>query len=203
MTLAPGFHPIPPGHLATIVTHLAMDATPPRPAPDMPGLALTPLAQDPARYRALFRLVGADWLWWSRLALPEAELAAILADPGIEALALEHRGAPAGMLELDFRRPGECELAFFGLAAPLRGTGAGRWLMNAALARAFARPVARLTVHTCTLDHPAALPFYLRSGFAPVRQEVEVMPDPRLTGLLPRDGAPQVPLAVEAGAPLG
>jgi hypothetical protein len=48
-------------------------------------------------------------------------------------------------------------------------------------------------VHTCTLDHPAALGFYRRHGFTPYRRSLETFPDPRLLGLLPADAAPQVP----------
>jgi hypothetical protein len=49
-------------------------------------------------------------------------------------------------------------------------------------------------VHTCTLDHPAALAFYIRSGFHPYRRAVEVADDPRLLGLAPRDSASWLPL---------
>jgi hypothetical protein len=49
-------------------------------------------------------------------------------------------------------------------------------------------------VHTCSLDHPAALPAYLRAGFRASSRAFESFPDPRLTGMLPRDCAPQVPL---------
>jgi len=55
-------------------------------------------------------------------------------------------------------------------------------------------PVTRLTVHTCTLDSPAALPFYLRSGFRAVRRAVEVAPDPRLDGTLPPEAGSQAPI---------
>jgi hypothetical protein len=51
-----------------------------------------------------------------------------------------------------------------------------------------------VTVHTCSLDHPAALPAYLRAGFVARRRAFESFPDPRLAGLLPRDVAPQIPL---------
>ena len=54
--------------------------------------------------------------------------------------------------------------------------------------------VERVRVHTCTLDHPAALPAYLRAGFKACSRAFESFPDPRLDGLLPRDCAPQVPL---------
>jgi GNAT superfamily N-acetyltransferase len=200
--LAPGFHPVPPGHLATVVTHLEMSHRPaPRPAPEGLGLSLRPLdGADLKAYRALFRRVGTDWLWQSRLRLDDAALGAILGNADVEALALRRDGEDAGLLELDFRAGGDAAaLAFFGVAAPLQGTGAARWMMNAALDRLFAR-ARRVTLHTCTLDHPAAPAFYRRSGFRAVRQEVEVLPDPRLDGTLSREAGPHVPLA-PTGAP--
>ena len=100
----------------------------------------------------------------------------------------------AGLLELDFRIPNECEISFFGVTAPFIGTGAARWLMNEALARAWSRPVRRVWIHTCTLDHPAALAFYQRTGFRPFARQIEIVDDPRLTGVLPRTAAPQVPI---------
>ncbi len=65
--------------------------------------------------------------------------------------------------------------------------------MEQALTLAWAQPISRLHVHTCTLDHPAAVPFYERSGFTAYARAVEVAPDPRLSGELPREAAPQVP----------
>ncbi|MFL5217644.1 MAG: GNAT family N-acetyltransferase, partial [Microvirga sp.] len=56
------------------------------------------------------------------------------------------------------------------------------------------RPIARLWVHTCSLDHPRAVAFYLGAGFRPYKRAIEVADDPRLTGDLPRDAEPQVPL---------
>ena len=99
-----------------------------------------------------------------------------------------------GLLELDFRTEGEVELAFLGLVPGFIGQGAGRFLMNEAIARAFARPIRRFFVHTCTLDAPGALAFYLRSGFTPYKRAIEVADDPRLLGFLPRESAPHVPV---------
>jgi hypothetical protein len=48
-------------------------------------------------------------------------------------------------------------------------------------------------VHTCTLDHPAALGFYIKSGFTPFHRAIETFADPRLDGTLPVDAAPHVP----------
>ena len=167
-----------------------------RPATLPDGAVLTRVdAPRPGWYRDLFTRVGAlDWLWFSRLQMDDATLDAILPDRDVEVHALEIAGRSEGLLELDFRDGQSCELAFLGLTPAAQGLGAGRAMMTAAITRAFARPIARLHVHTCTLDCPVALPFYIRSGFVPVRREVEVMDDPRLDGTLPPDAAPHVPI---------
>ena len=82
------------------------------------------------------------------------------------------------------------------LASPrqLIGSGAARWLMNRALELAWSRPVARVWLHTCTFDHPGAIPFYQRSGFRPFRRQIEITDDPRLDGTAPRHVAKHVPI---------
>ncbi len=67
-------------------------------------------------------------------------------------------------------------------------------LVAMALAMAWARPITRFWVHTCSFDHPSAVGFYIRSGFRPYATMVELMTDPRLEGRLPPDAAPQIPL---------
>ena len=126
--------------------------------------------------------------------MSDAELAAIIRSPLMEIYALAHEGCDEGLLELDFREPGQCEFVSFGVTQKLVGTGAGRWLMNRALELAWSRPVTRVWLHTCTLDHPAALAFYQRSGFRPFRRQVEVVNDPRLDGTVSRGVARHVPL---------
>jgi GNAT superfamily N-acetyltransferase len=150
---------------------------------------------DPDSYRALFRAVGSDgWLWCSRLLLGTEALTAILHDPAVEVMVLRDGAREVGLLELDFREKDACELAFLGLVPDVLGRGAGRYLMNIALTRAWAQPISRLHVHTCTFDHPDAVAFYQRSGFRPTRRQVEVFDDPRLTGVLPRWAAPHIPI---------
>jgi GNAT superfamily N-acetyltransferase len=191
-----GYHPLPPGHLANVVTCLEMTEKPaPRPVPEVPGLSLARLAAgDTDRFRALFRAIGQDIMWFSRLFMAEEKLAGIIGDENVQCFALMKNGRDIGILELDFRDEGQCELSFFGLVPTEVGSGAGRYLMNEALERAWTRPIRRMWVHTCTFDHPNALAFYQRSGFRPYQVMVEVHPDPRLTGHLPREASPQVPI---------
>lgn len=188
--------PVPADEIATIVTTLEMTKRPAaRPLPESPLRLVGWTAPDPAKYRALFRRVGAPWLWFSRLVMDDATLTRIIHDPAVAVFAvLDRRGIEVGLLELDFRNAGACELAYVGLIPELTGQGQGRWLMAHALMRAWANGVARVWVHTCTLDHPSALGFYRASGFTPVSRTIETFIDPRVAGLLPPDAAPQIPL---------
>ncbi len=124
----------------------------------------------------------------------QSELEEIVGDSDVEVYALTIDGRDEGLLELDFREPGQCELAFFGLTDGVVGRGAGRWLMNRAIDLAWRPGIGRFWVHTCTLDHPAALAFYMRSGFRAYARRVEVADDPRLTGLVSPTAAAHVPV---------
>ncbi|MGE0241138.1 MAG: GNAT family N-acetyltransferase [Parvibaculaceae bacterium] len=195
-TLSNGYSIVPPRHVANVATFLEMRA---RPVASSQASAESLTLErwrdaDPAAYRALFRVIGENWLWYSRLVMPDHELLRIFRDPRIEIYRLLDKGEVAGLLELDFSETDECELSFFGLVPDAIGRGAGRFLMNEAIGLVWAKPIRRFWVHTCTFDHPAALPFYRRSGFTPYQVAVEIHPDPRLTGYMPRHAAPHVPI---------
>jgi GNAT superfamily N-acetyltransferase len=189
------YQPVADGELAAIVTFLEM-YEPPRGELPASALSLQRIERPtPDRYRELFRRIGSPWLWFSRLIMADAELTAIIADPNVELYAVvDEQGHDAGMLELDYREPGQCELAFIGLVPELAGKGHGRWLLGEAVSRAWRDGITRVHVHTCSLDHPAALPAYRRAGFMAYKRAVERFPDPRLLGILAADCAPQVPL---------
>jgi GNAT superfamily N-acetyltransferase len=195
MILPDGYSDISAGKIAAVVTHLEMTACP-APPPDPAGAWTLRRVEMPPLdwFRDLYRRVGEEWLWFSRIRLPDAELSAIIHAPLVEVYALEHEGRDEGLLELDFRDAGQCEIVFFGITAKLIGSGAGSWLMSRTLELAWSRPVRRVWVHTCTFDHPSALAFYQRSGFRPFRRQIEVADDPRLDGSAPRDVARHVPV---------
>lgn len=192
--LTDGFHDVPGGKIAMVVTSLQMPGRPASRAQVEGPWSLRRLSADREAYRDLYRKVGQDWMWFSRVVMADAELDAILCSPRVEAYALEVDGVAEGLLELDFRHEGECELVYFGLTADLIGGGAGRWMMNRAIEKAWAAPITRFWVHTCTLDHPNAPGFYMRSGFVPFRRQIEIADDPRLTGHAPMGAAAHVPI---------
>jgi GNAT superfamily N-acetyltransferase len=189
------YEAIEDGHLAAVVTYLEIRERPFVAVPESPLELKRIEVPQPEHYRELFRLVGAPWLWFSRLVMDDAHLASIIQHPKVELyIVLDESGREAGMLELDFREPHECELAFIGLVPQLSGIGHGRWLLAEAVRLAWREGIKRVHVHTCSLDHPAALSAYRRAGFVPFKRAIERFPDPRLLGILPRDCAPQIPL---------
>jgi GNAT superfamily N-acetyltransferase len=122
-------------------------------------------------YRFLYDAVGADYHWHSRKKLADPDLAAILADPRDEVHVLFVEGVTAGFAELDRRVEGEIELVQFGLTRDFIGQGLGKYFLQWTIAKAWSYRPKRFWLHTCTLDHPAALPNYLKAGFALYRGE--------------------------------
>ncbi len=117
------------------------------------------------RYRQWYRAVGEKYFWVDRLRMPDDELRAILEDELVEIYLLQVDRQAAGYAELDRRTAGEIELAYFGLFDEFVGRGLGKYLLNWILHKAWSHAPRRVWVHTCDLDHLAALPNYLKAGF--------------------------------------
>ena len=187
-------HPPPraDGKIESTVTHLEMLERPARPlrAPPRDDLAVVRAVHPTVSfYRYLYDTIGEPWLWTDRRKIDAAALAAIVHDPAVEVHVLHLAGVPAGYAELDRRVPGEIELAYFGILPDFIGHKLGPYLLDWAIDRAWGHGPRRFWVHTCTLDHPRALPMYERAGFRVFKREVEVSDDPRAPGF----GRPHLP----------
>jgi GNAT superfamily N-acetyltransferase len=196
MTLSlKGYTDLPPGKIANVVTYLALDAPSDAVPADRPDLKLVRItAPSVRRYRNLVSRIGDRWLWISRAAMSDTEILAMLTAPGNQLHVLLKEDAEIGIVELHGDGPGSVEVNLFGVVPEAGGAGAARWMMLEALRQAFVTPVRRVWLHTCTFDHPAALPFYQGLGFRPWKFAIEVDDDPRLSGLMPETAGPHVPL---------
>jgi GNAT superfamily N-acetyltransferase len=125
-----------------------------------------------AYYRFLYDTVGKAYDWTSRTKLTDAELRAIIQDPRVEVQVLFAEGVPAGFAELDRRVDGDIELVQFGLMPEFIGRGLGKYFLRWVIDRAASYQPRRFWLHTCTLDHPAALPTYLKAGFRVFKEEI-------------------------------
>ncbi|SFH84697.1 GNAT family N-acetyltransferase [Albimonas pacifica] len=165
--------------VSVAITWLEMGRRPDGAHPPLPmnaPVALVRAKAPPAAYFLyLYRLVGEAWEWTDRLDDDPATLAAELAREDMALHTLMWEGWPAGFFLLDWRQAGVCDLGYFGLCEATRGRGLARWLLSEAIHAGWSRPgVEKMTVNTCALDHPSALPLYQRAGFSPVRRtEVE------------------------------
>ncbi|MBY8977523.1 GNAT family N-acetyltransferase [Rhodobacteraceae bacterium NNCM2] len=157
------------------VTYLGMSErpAPPPPPPANINIALIKATDPPVSYFLyLYGTVGLDYEWTDWLEeTPEAQ-AAFVGDPAVDLYTLMVDGWPGGFFVLDTRKAGVCDLGYFGLMPEAVGRGLGTWFLGTAIQTAWdSTGIERVTVNTCTLDHPRALPLYQRMGFSPIRQE--------------------------------
>jgi GNAT superfamily N-acetyltransferase len=140
--------------------------------PPRDGLAVLQV-QSPTvpQYRSLYDAVGKDYHWLSRRKMSDEAVAAVIGDPRNELHVLHVDGTPAGFAELDRRQPAEIELVQFGLMPDFIGQGLGKWFLRWTIDKAWSYAPRRFWLHTCSLDHPAALPNYRKAGFVLFKQE--------------------------------
>jgi len=160
-----------------LVTRTYLELTTPqafRPAfGTFPDLSLERVAHpSPQLYRECYRTVGEAYHWRDRWDWTDAEIIAHLAQPEIT-LHVANRGkALAGWYELRRVPPdASVEVAYFGIVPAELGRGLGKHLLSCAVRDAWAMAPARVWLHTCTLDHPNAVPNYRARGFVPYRTE--------------------------------
>jgi GNAT superfamily N-acetyltransferase len=129
----------------------------------------------PAFWRFLYSEVGRRFHWIDRLGWTDQEISNYLDDPSVSLWLLTVAAAPAGYFELRRDPDGAFEIAYFGLLQEFTGRGFGAYLLTEAVERAWALGATRVWLHTSTLDHPAALPNYLKRGFQVFRSEEYVV----------------------------
>lgn len=159
-----------------MVTYLEMRAVPSHfpPMPINQHLALLKCEKIPLHYyRYLLDRVGRQWDWVNALRLDDEALAKLVHAATRDIRVVYLNGNPAGFFDLAMRDGNICELVFFGLMDHAVGRGLGYWFLGAAIQAAWSHNPEKVTVQTCTLDHPAALPLYQKLGFEPVGQANE------------------------------
>lgn len=126
----------------------------------------------PELNRFLYALVGQAWDWSDLANWSNAQWRALVEQEGHRTWVAYHRGAIAGYYEL-YRPDGRnVEIRYFGLVRVFMSLGFGGPLLSHALRSAWDWPgTERVWVHTCTLDHPAALANYQARGLRIYQEE--------------------------------
>jgi GNAT superfamily N-acetyltransferase len=128
-------------------------------------------------FRYLYTEVGRQYQWTDRLHWSDERIREYLSGP-IWLWLLSVRGAPAGYFELARSEDGAMEIAYFGLLPEFVGQGLGKHMLSRAVEEAWMLGPTRVWLHTCTLDHPSALPNYLKRGFRRVKEEKYMVEQP-------------------------
>ena len=146
-------------------------ASPSELRPAAPVEAEIEVVKDPGVNRRFYEEVGGGhhWVdnlghddeWWARHAAGKTTLVAHL------------DGEPAGYATLHPLPDGSVDVAYFGILPRFQGRGLGGHLLTEAVRRAWELGAERVTLNTCALDGPGALPNYKRRGFSVVREAVE------------------------------
>src|SRR5262245_29819034 len=140
MVIPDGYTDLTPGKIASVVTYLEMSEPPAGPpvAGNSKWAIRSQANPDLGWYRHLFRAVGEEWLWFSRLRMDDSVLSSIIHNRAVDVFALEIEGLDKGILELDRRERPDIELAFIGLTRDVIGSGAGKYLLDQAIRLAWA-----------------------------------------------------------------
>ncbi|MEV4054419.1 GNAT family N-acetyltransferase [Amycolatopsis sp. NPDC049688] len=148
-----------------IVTQLEMTAADQlNPAPAVDGVALRAVRPGPL-IRELHVRIGTPH-GWPGVTRGDAEWDRWLAEPGRHYRLVEYRGEVAGAADFEPQPGGVVEITTFGLVPGFVGKGLGGYALTLVVADAWALPgTRRVWLHTSSLDHPNALPNYLRRGF--------------------------------------
>ena len=167
------------------VTSLELVARPARPLTRTPSLSQPVMllrAHQPTTsfYRYLYNTVGQEWLWYERRQINDEALTKIICDKSVSLDVLYCGGVPAGYVELDARMLPAVEVSYLGLIPEFIGRGLGRYIIDWAIDTAWELEPERVWIHTCNLDHPAALPMYQKAGFSVFNRQTLTIPNPRL-----------------------
>ena len=151
-------------------TYLEMTSPPAQEDSDASLMLERLLPGNPAVYRRLYSDVGRHHHWKDRLAWTDRAIDEHLARPDLAVWMMREDGVPAGYFEL-LIEDGSTEIAYFGIRPRFIGRGLGRAMLVAAVDKAWRTGARRVWLHTSTLDHPSALPNYLKRGFVPFKTE--------------------------------
>jgi len=171
-----------------MITYLEMNERPGYPRPSLVGNTPSALihAENPPNwyFLNLYTAVGRDYEWQDRYDQPEKDLTGFVSSEQVQIYTFLRNGWPNGFFVLDHRQYARTDISYFGLVREAVGLGLGTWLLQTAIHMAWDIPgTERVTLNTCTLDHPRALALYQKHGFKPYAQE-------QLSRVLTRDWDP-------------
>lgn len=173
---------VPEGKVRVAITYLEMTSYKPQSVKKKRAENLSIIrAHNPtvSFYRYLYNTVGEKWYWYEQRLKSDDAIQQRICSPKVRIYVMYVYGTPAGFTELNYTVRKEVEIAYFGLVPDFIGRGLGLYFLEWIIETAWLGNPKRVWVHTCDLDHPAAIATYQKVGLSPYRQEFEIIKDPR------------------------
>ena len=126
---------------------------------------------DPSINCIFYQEVGRAWQWRDRLPWTAEQWKGYVERLELQTWIARVGGTAAGYAELELQADRNVEIVYFGLLPAFLGQGLGGHFLTETVERAWGLAADRVWVHTCSLDHPAALANYLARGFRQFREE--------------------------------
>ena len=121
--------------------------------------------------RFLYGFIGEGWNWTDKNVWSDEQWRAYVESPNLQTFVAYYDGSIAGYFEIERQPDNSVEITYLGLVSAFIGRGFGGALVTRAVEEAWKLNVSRVWLHTCTLDHPAALNNYLARGFTIFKTE--------------------------------
>lgn len=144
-----------------------------KPCPASDAVLMEAKVKLPELNRFLYTAVGGDWYWVDRLGWTYQQWQQAIGDERHRTFVCYWQGTSAGYFELKKHDDDSVEIQYFGLIPRFTGIGLGGWLLSRSIEEAWNWQAKRVWVHTCTLDHPAALANYKARGLVYYGKEFE------------------------------
>jgi len=120
----------------------------------------------------LYILIGEPWEWTDKLPWSDHQWRTYVENPQLRTWVAYFKGSIAGYFELKTDADGNTEIMYFGLAENFIGKRLGGYFLSKAIKSAWnISATKRVWLHTCSLDHKAALANYQSRGFTVYKTE--------------------------------
>ncbi len=140
--------------------------------PPCNGLTIMPVKKPTIDfYRFLYNTVGRNFSWFDRKLMNDSELKSIIHSENTYIFVLYKDGNPAGFAEFNYTSK-EIELVYFGIMEEFHGMKLSNYFLSITINQMREYDHTRIWLHTCELDHPAAVYIYEKAGFVKFKEEI-------------------------------
>ncbi len=120
-----------------------------------------------------YKNIGKKHKWIDRLIWTEEQWIKYVSNKNVKTFVLKNKKDLVGFFELIIHsEKKEVEIAYFGILEEYQNKKLGSFLLSDAIKKSFQENVARVWLHTCSLDHKHALKNYLSRGMKIFKSEI-------------------------------